>query len=63
MKTFILFLAIASTLHFISQKFSAATKAIAFQEEETIKEALIALVTMFIISLTWALYFTCFNYH
>lgn len=60
LKFCIIFVAILTSVIFANYKFSKAVRIIAFSELEEPKEAKIAIVTMFIAIISWALYFTLF---
>jgi hypothetical protein len=60
MKTLILFIAIASTVFFINDKFSKAVRVIAFHEDETEKSAIVSFIMMIVIIVVWTIYFSLF---
>ena len=60
METLILFIAIASTVFFINDKFSKAVRVIAFKEDESEKEAKISFIIMIVIIIAWTIYFSLF---
>ena len=56
----LLFICIASTVFFINMKFSSAIRIIAFQENEPQSEAIISFILMWVIIISWSLYFTIY---
>lgn len=55
---FLLFIAIASTVYFLNWKFSSAVRIIAFGENEPKIEALASFVLMWIVIISWTIYFS-----
>jgi hypothetical protein len=55
---FILFIAIFSTIFFANYKFSKGIRIIAFQEEESVTEAVLSFLAMFVIIILWTVYFS-----
>lgn len=60
MKALVLFIAIASTVFFLNDKFSKAVRVIAFQESEDKKGAEISFYVMIVIIIAWTIYFSFF---
>jgi hypothetical protein len=60
METLILFIAIASTVYFLNDKFSKAVRVIAFKESEDEKGAKISFCLMILIIIVWTVYFSLF---
>jgi hypothetical protein len=59
-KIIYLFITIFCTLFFFNYKISKSARVIAFQEEETPKEAICSFVGMVIIAILWTFYFAIF---
>ena len=60
MKFIILFLAILSSVFFLNYKYSKGIRIIAFNEQETPKEAVWAFVNMVLVAILWSVYFALF---
>ena len=60
MKFLVLLIAIASTVSFINFKFSNAVRVLAFKEDESIEDAKISFITMIILIIAWAIFFSFF---
>ena len=61
MEIFTLFIAIASTVYFINQKFSNAVRAIAFKEDEKEIDAKFSFIMMIIVIISWTIYIYFFK--
>ena len=59
-KAIIVFLAVASTVFFINDKFSKAVRVIAFSESESKSSAIYSFIMMIAIIIFWTLYLTLF---
>ena len=60
MKLLITFIAVATTVFFINDKFSKAIRVIAFSESESKNSAMYSFIMMCIIIIAWTLYLTLF---
>ena len=58
MKFIVLFLAILSSVFFFNYKYSKGIRIMAFNEEESPKEATWAFVNMVVVAVLWSIYFT-----
>lgn len=59
-KLLVSFVAVASTVFFINDKFSKAVRVIAFSESESEKSAIFSFIMMCIIILSWTVYIAYF---
>lgn len=59
-KLIITFIAVATTVFFINDKFSKAIRVIAFSESESKNGAIYSFIMMCIIIIAWTLYLTLF---
>jgi hypothetical protein len=60
LKAIITFLAVASTVFFVNDKFSKAVRVIAFSESESKNSAIYSFLMMCAVIILWTLYLTLF---
>lgn len=60
LKILIAFIAVLSTVFFINYKYTKGIRIIAYQEEETVKEAWFQMFVMAIIIISWTIYLSLY---